>query len=463
MPPRPTPLDILVVDDDADIAETIAEALQRTGHRPAIAMDGHQAIRQLHERTFDLLICDIRLPGVDGMSILRQVKGEQLGTAVIMMSAYGSIPEAVDAVKNDAVHYLAKPFSLKTLLQLVKEVEQRAGIEAVRDWARATIAESPERALIGETAVMTSLKQKLRTIARTEGPVLITGETGTGKELVASTIHALCRRGERPFVAINCAAFPDTLIEAELFGYERGAFTGAQHSREGRFAAAEGGTLFLDEVGEVSPSTQAKLLRVLENGSYQRLGSNVTHTGDVRTISATNVDLSQRIAQGLFRGDLYYRLKLFRVEVPALRERRADIALLVEHFCSELNAGGPPPAISPRAWAALLHYDYPGNVRELRHAVAHAVAMASGDTIDIGHLPSELSREPQTVRDGAVRPLREAEREFERSYILRALRETGWNRTRAAELLGVSRKTLWKKLRQLGLSSPEESDAGNAN
>jgi DNA-binding NtrC family response regulator len=449
---RSMPLDILIVDDDVDNAQTIADALAGVGHHPATVTDGTEAIHRLHDRAFDVLICDIRLPGVDGMTILKRLRAEQIPTEAIMMSAYGTIPEAVDALKLDAVQYLPKPFSLSNLLDLVDQIARRIGLDAVRDWARTTVAEAPETGLVGQTAMMVGLRKKLAIIARADGPVLITGETGVGKELVARTIHQLSHRAAGPFVAINSAAFPETLIEAELFGYERGAFTGAAGRREGRFAAACGGSLFLDEVGEIAPATQAKLLRVLEDGSYQRLGSDQTVGSDVRAISATNVDLSDGLR---FRRDLYYRLKLFHVEVPPLRDRRADIALLVEHFCSELL--DESPQITSRAWAALLHYDYPGNVRQLRHAIAHAVALSDGNPIDLEHLPGELAPSPERPSGTTMRQLRDAEQDFERSYLLRALRRTGWNRTQAAGLLGISRKTLWKKMRKLRISEPVDA------
>jgi DNA-binding NtrC family response regulator len=449
--PRSVPLDILVVDDDVDNAEAIAEALGEQGHRVLTVGDGTDAIRRLKESTYDVLICDIRLPGVDGMSILRRIRSDKLPTEAIMMSAYGTIPEAVDALKLDAVQYLPKPFSLSRLLELIEQIGRRIGLDAVRDWARSAVAESPETDMVGQTALMVGLRKNLATIARADGPVLITGETGVGKELVAQTLHALSPRADQPFVAINCAAFPETLIEAELFGHERGAFTGAE-ARAGRFAAADGGTLFLDEVSEIAPSTQAKLLRVLEDGSYQQLGSNKTRASDVRAISATNVDLAKEVEAGGFRRDLYYRLKLFHIRVPPLRDRRADIALLVEHFCTEML--GESPQITPRAWAALLHYDYPGNVRQLRHAIAHAIALAGGKPIELEHLPAELAPDPERPSQTSMRQLQEAEADFERSYLLRALRRTGWNRTRAAELLGISRKTLWKKMRKLAIGEP---------
>ncbi len=396
-------LAILLVEDEPEIAEPIAEALRREGHRLTVVSHGDRAIKRLDEAVYDLLICDIRLPGADGLSIFRKVREQQPDAKVILMSAYGSVAEAV---------------------------------------------------------------------ADSDAPVLITGETGTGKELIARALHLQSSRRDRPFVDVNCAAFQDTLLEAELFGHERGAFTGAERRRDGRFRAADGGTLFLDEVGEMSPSAQAKMLRALQDGTFQSLGSSTTHKVDVRTVAATNVDLRARIGEGRFREDLFYRLKVFHLHVPSLRERRADLPLLAEFFCRQLSgvddAHGErgAPTITPRAWAALSHYRFPGNVRELKHALRHALVLSQGKDIDLDHLPEEVrgraAAEPRSrgvvsvVGPAALQPLEAAQRQFEREYLLRALREADWNRTRVAQLLGISRKTLWQKLRRLGIEAGSE-------
>ena len=300
---------------------------------------------------------------------------------------------------------------------------------------------------------MQRLRSRLLAIARCDAPVLISGESGTGKELVAQSLHCQSCRKRAPLVALNCAAFPDALLEAELFGYERGAFTGATRRREGRFAAADGGTLFLDEIAEMPPNSQAKLLRVLEDGAYQPLGTNRTVRADVRLISASNVDLKQRIARGLFREDLYYRLKVFSVQMPPLRNRADDLAPLVRHFVNMFcSSAAALPSISPCAWAALTHYPFPGNVRELRHAIQHGVVLAQGGEIRKEHLPEEfrVSTEQESA-EGACRPLAVAMREFEREYLFRVLRQVGGSRTRAAQLLQISRKNLWEKLRRYGI------------
>ena len=458
------PLDILLVEDEADIAEPIAEALRREGHRLTVVSHGDRALKRLEEEVFDLLICDIRLPGADGLSIFRRVREQQPQAKVILMSAYGSVAEAVAAVKDRAVDYLAKPFAMSELLRTVHQVGEERRIEKSLARARSRTDDGSAVTIIGDTPAMQTLVARIHAVADSDAPVLITGETGTGKELVARALHTLSSRRDRPFVEINCAAFPETLLEAELFGHERGAFTGAEKRREGRFRNAHEGTLFLDEVGEMAPSAQAKMLRALHDGTFQPLGSSTTMKVDVRTIAATNVDLRSRITDGRFREDLFYRLKVFHIHVPALRERHADLPLLAEFFCRELaTEDRPPPVFTPRAWAALSHYRFPGNVRELKHAVRHAMVLSAGGDIDLEHLPEEvrgkLSSEVTggtNVMTSSLQPLEAAQRQFEREYLLRALREADWNKTKVAQLLGISRKTLWQKLRRLGVDAGDE-------
>ncbi len=464
---------ILLVEDEPEIAEPIAEALRREGHHLTVVSHGDRALKRLDEEVYDLLICDIRLPGADGLSIFRKVREQQPEAKVILMSAYGSVAEAVAAVKDRAVDYLAKPFAMSELLGAVHQVGEERRLARSLAHARERVdTYEGEAVIIGETPAMVSLVARIHAVADSDAPVLITGETGTGKELVARALHAQSSRRSKPFVEVNCAAFQDTLLEAELFGHERGAFTGAERRRDGRFRTADGGSLFLDEVGEMSPSAQAKMLRALQDGSFQPLGSSTTIKVDVRTIAATNVDLRSRIADGKFREDLFYRLKVFHLHVPSLRERRADLPLLAEYFCRELAAGTDPgpadavtrrtPVITPRAWAALSHYRFPGNVRELKHALRHALVLSGGSDIDLEHLPEEVRGRPSAearnagvsvVGTASLQPLEAAQRQFEREYLLRALREADWNRTRVAQMLGISRKTLWQKLRRLGIET----------
>jgi DNA-binding NtrC family response regulator len=449
-------LDILLVEDEPDILESLEEVLADRGHRVTAVADGAEAMGWLDSRRFDVAICDIRLPKVDGMQIFHRIRRESPNSQVILMSAYGSVAEAVEAMKEKATHYLSKPFSLEVLLELVERVEQEQGLRRQLDAARRG-EEDTQPAIMGDSPPMVRLREVIAAIAASDAAVLLTGDSGTGKELVAREIHSASRRAARPMVAVNCAAFPETLLEAELFGHEKGAFTGAFTRREGRFKAADGGTLFLDEVAEMSLAAQAKLLRVLEDGTCQPLGSNQTIPVDVRLISATNADVRHAVRDGKLREDIFHRLKVFHLHLPPLRDRRTDLPLLINHFHHQFHGEDAPPLrISPRAWAALKHYRFPGNVRELKHIVEHALVLSGGDEIDLEHLPEEVRGEPipASPRSLSSIPLVDAVRAFERDYLLRSLRRCEWHKGRTAEMLGISRKTLWQKLKAHGIEGP---------
>jgi two-component system response regulator AtoC len=453
-------VDVLVVEDDADVADEVVELLQEEGHRVTLARDGEHALRQLQHAAFDLVVSDVRLPGVDGLQVFRFVRDHFSSTAVILMSAYGTVPEAVDALRDNAAHYLRKPFEREHLVRAVREVAAQRALQRARrdrgdDWPA-----SHAPTLVGECPAMRELQQRIAVMAQSDAPVLIRGDSGTGKELVARAIHAHSARRAKPFVAINCAAFPETLFEAELFGHERGAFTGADRKRDGRFQAARGGTLFLDEVSEMSPTAQAKLLRVLEQGTFQRLGDDRDVQTDVRIVSATNAHLRERMQQGTFRQDLYYRLKVLQLRLPPLRERKGDLALLVAHFLDLLTPRhAEPTQVLPAAWAALCAYDYPGNVRELAHALRHALVLSQGNPIDVVHLPEEIRGTVETTTADAPPSLREAVAEFERHYITQALASSAGNRTQTASALKISRKSLWERMKRYGID-PGEFERG---
>jgi DNA-binding NtrC family response regulator len=392
-------------------------------------------------------ICDVRLPHVDGLTLLHRVHEESPTSSVILMSAFGSVAEAVGAMKDSAAHYLVKPFVMAVLLDLLESIGQQRHAVSV-----CNAAEGAEPSvLVGATPKIVRLREMIGTIAWSDASVVLTGESGTGKELAAREIHRLSPRADKPLVTINCAAFPDTLFEAELFGHEKGAFTGAESRREGRFGAANNSTLFLDELAEMPLAAQAKLLRVLEDGIYQRLGSNDPIPVNVRIVSATNVDVDDALAQGRLRTDIYHRLKVFHLELPPLRERLADIPLLIRHlYAAMAGPDRPPLSVTPRAWAALQQYDYPGNVRELKHILQHATILSGDADIDLCHLPSELRGDATTRKSpGSLVPLAQASAEFEGEYLMRALRQCNGHRARTAELLGVSRKTLWHKLKNV--------------
>ena len=457
-------LDILFVDDEPAIRLPFGDALRAAGHRLHTASDGSQALALLEANSFDLVVTDIRLPGPDGAQILRRVKKEWPSTYVILITAYGSVADAVGALKEGATDYLTKPFEVEELLHRIDRVDSECRLKRDLEQARADLAAAgPERVLVGRSPPMTRMFERIDGFAVSDAAVLITGESGTGKELVARTLHERSDRRGKPFVAVNCAAFPETLIEAELFGHERGAFTGAVKKREGRFKAAHGGTLFLDEVAEVPLPAQAKLLRVLQEGIFEPLGTNTPVKVDVRIVSATHRNLREWIATNRFREDLFFRLNVLPLQIPPLRERKGDLPLLVEHFLERFGAKkATRPTLTARAWAALTEYSWPGNVRELEHAIQHGVVLSRGGEIELHHLPAEVAG-PLSPGDDAsglaapatLRPLGDALREFEREYLLRAVRASGGKKADAAERLGISRKNLWEKLRAHAIGADE--------
>jgi len=465
-------LEILIADDNATARTSLTEALSACGYRVETAAIGEQMHRLAATHAFDIVILDVETAFADGPALVRHLRRINPATDVILLSALASIEEAVAATKAKAV-YVSKPCTHEELLRTVAEIVGRRRAQARLD--RELEAGEPNKPiLVGRSPALMQLKHHLDVIARSEGTVLISGESGTGKELVARYIHHASARRARPLVTVNCAAFPDTLLEAELYGHERGAFTGASSRREGRFESAAGGTLFLDEIGEMPLLAQAKLLRVLEDGTFQRLGSNVTLKPDVRVVAATNKDLEQLVAQGRFREDLLYRLKLFRLVTPPLRDRAGDLPLLVEHFCRKYAPPDTKPqGLSAQAWAVLARHHFPGNLRELEHAIRHAIAFAGGEEIQIEHLPEELagaalalsvarpepvlvaSGEPVSSATPPVGPLDAALVEFERDYVMKALAQTGGNRSVTASLLGISRKALWAKLKRYPAPRPK--------
>jgi DNA-binding NtrC family response regulator len=453
------PLEVLLADDEPAILEEVGAALRERGYVATTACDGGQVLAHLESRRFDLVITDVRLPTADGFEILRFLRAESPQTDVIVISGYASVPDAVAALKEQAFDYLSKPFQIEHLMAIVDRSAERHRLQAEVEQAKGQIeVDDSQQGLVGHSAVMVKIRERLAAFAEGDAPVLITGASGSGKELAARMIHTLGTRRAQPFVAINCAAFPDTLIEAEMFGHVRGAFTGALRDRKGRLAAADGGTLFLDEVAELSLPAQSKLLRVLEEGTFCPVGSNTPVTIDVRLLSATNHDLKQMIGEGRFREDLYYRLKVLDVHMPALSQRRSDIPLLVEHFLRRHTEPGRPAAqVSPRAWAAISQYSFPGNVRELEHAIQHSLTLSRGEDIRLEHLPDDIRGAALSVRPDASVPvlLAPAIERFEREFIRRALVLAEGNRGKAAEALGISRKHLWQLMRDYRITDDD--------
>jgi len=435
-------LEILLVDHNSECRLPSRDALRKAGHNVTAACNGAEAAAMISSQLFDVMICDIRLPKIDGLTLFRRVKLESPSTEVILTADHPEVSEAVAALKEGATDYLTKPFDFDELTLQVDRIEKQRSMRRDLNRARAELSSTSTSscAIVGRSPPILRLMRLIDTIAQSNAPVLITGESGTGKELVARALHERSPRRAKPFVAVNCAAYPAALLEAELFGHERGAFTGAVKRREGRFRAAEGGTLMLDEIAEIPAAAQAKLLRVLQEGTIEPLGTNESVKVNVRIISATHRNLSERITDGRFREDLFYRLDVLEIEIPPLRDRRGDLPFLLHHFLQKYSPpGSPPPTVSPRAWAILSRYPFPGNVREFSHAIEHAVVLAAGDEIRPEHLPSDLQhtgtesgdREAEESSVAVAEPVRNldtAMKAFEREYLLRALEHVGGSR-----------------------------------
>jgi len=466
---------ILLIDDEPDLRESLRQVLADAGHVVVEASDGAKATALLSERVFDVILSDVRLPGIDGLTLLRTVRRDAPLTDFILMTAFADVGQAVAALKEGASDYLMKPFDVDELLHHIGRLEStRTMRRELTEARRALLLRSPSNRLIGQSALMMKLQSRIEMIAPSEAPTLLMGESGTGKELVARLLHERSPRASKPFVAVNCAAFPETLIEAELFGYERGAFTGAVKKREGRFRAADGGTLFLDEIAELPLSAQAKLLRVLQDGTVEPLGTDSPVKVDVRVISATHRNLRAHVAQRLFREDLFYRINVLDVNLPPLRDREGDLPVLIQFFLDgfpKVDAAGQRVVhvLSSDAYAALSAYRFPGNVRELAHAIEHAVVLAGSGEITLDHLPAiiaEAAPAPVPVPlfpelasgpiPTVVAPLVAAARAFEKVHLRLALAATGGKRVKAAEMLGISRKSLWEKLRMYDLEDARQ-------
>lgn len=461
---------VLIIDDEASIRHTLAGALRDEGYRVSLAASGPEGIELIRLEKPDVVFLDIWMPEVDGIETLKRLKNEWPSQAVIMMSGHGTIDTAVRATKLGAFDFVEKPLSLERILVLLQNAC------SVQDLVRENVVlrkqVQKQKTLIGESLVMQQIQELIRRIAPTTGSVLITGENGTGKELVAHRIHALSTRFHKPFVEVNCAAIPEELIESELFGHERGAFTGATQLRRGKFDLAHGGTLFLDEIGDMSVKTQAKILRILQEQKFERVGGSQTLSVDVRIIAATNKDLKAEIQKNLFREDLYFRLNVIPIFVPPLRQRKEDILLLANHFLREFssNYGRRLASLSSEALEVFLTYSWPGNVRELRNLTERVVILStdaeSSQPITAATLLAHLNEEcliPITddtaLSSIAVPPssssrnLRDARQEFERDFILKTLKENEWNISRAATELGIERSHLHKKIKSYGIET----------
>ena len=454
---------ILVVDDEEAIRSGLAEILTEEGYEVEQAGDGQTALNRIREAVFDLVCTDVRMPRMDGLELVERVKQESPETELIVITGFASLQSAVDAVKRGAEDYLSKPFDLDEVRLTVKRALEKKSLRDKQGRLERRVAHlSPGPTLLGKSPSFQRSLQLLERVAPTQSTVLILGETGTGKELVAREIHRLSPRTAEPFIPINCGALPDSLLESELFGYAKGAFTGADKNTHGLFEAADRGTLFLDEIGNISLSMQQRLLRVLEAGELLRLGERKVRKVDVRIVAATNADLKRDVEKGLFRQDFYYRLRVLSLELPPLRDRMDDLALLANHFLQGCAARFHKKieGFSKPALAALEAHRWPGNIRELENAVEHAAILCVTPTIELEDLPGELRE--KAVASGSVEAAPLTLDALERQHILRVLRECGGHRGRSAELLGINRRTLYRKLIEYGVAREEgDEDEGD--
>lgn len=457
---------ILVVDDDRAVRTAVQVNLTKAGFQVTLASTAAEALEALHEAEYDLMLTDVRMPGETGIELLARSRAAWPDLAVVVMTGFGSVDGAVQAMQSGAQDYVIKPIAKgELLLVLDRALERRALRAEVASLRRAVTDRYGFERIIGRSPKMNALFQEIAAVADTSATVLLEGPTGVGKELIANALHQRSRRSKSPFIRVNCAAIPESLLESELFGHERGAFTGAIRQHLGKFEQSDGGTLLLDEIGELPLHTQVKLLRVLQNGELQRVGGSATVRVDVRLIAATNRQLDVEVAQGRFREDLYYRLNVVRIRVPALAERREDIPLLVTHFLNDYarRNGRAAPRLHARVLDQLVRYDWPGNVRQLEHTIERAVILCPSDVIEQLEMPTTTTNTTPVAPASAPPPpdddlsLPDALARFERHRIIAALKAEGGVQARAAKRLGVSRSNLNYRIQKLGIQLKEVS------
>jgi DNA-binding NtrC family response regulator len=441
---------VLVVDDDAEVRALLGRVLTKAGFAVGEAVSGAEGMALLGRHEYDVALVDVKLPDASGLDILRWAREAEADTEFIVLTGNADVETAVEAMRLGAYDFLGKPWRNAELVEVLGKAAEKKKLRRENSALREVMTRRdglPQ--IVGATAEVQELISIIGRVAQSDSPVLILGESGTGKELVARTIHLKSRRASRPFVSVNCGAFPDTLLETELFGHKRGAFSGAVASRVGLFEAADGGTLFLDEIGEMSPAMQVRLLRVLDSGEVRRVGEERAFHVDARILAATNKDLSREAAEGRFRWDLFYRVSTISVPVPSLRQRRADIPLLVQHFTGPATRG-KSLKFAAEAMDRLMSYSWPGNIRELRNLVERLMILHEGDEVRASDLPAELGAPARAIPepDAALVSLQE----IERRHVERVLQATGWNKAQAARVLDVDIKTLNKKIRDYGLS-----------
>ncbi len=464
---------ILIVDDEKPIRRILSLLLRERRHRVTDAGSGEEALAILQEAKPDLVLLDLKLPGIDGLETLRRLRALDPRLDVVMMTAHGTISSAVEAMRRGAFDYLTKPFDNDELLILVdRALEMRrlsAELESLREEIESRYGFNE---IVGISREIQDVFRLMTKVVRVDVTVLVTGESGTGKELVARAIHRRSARAAGPFVAVNCSAIPQTLVESEFFGHEKGAFTDAREARPGKFEQANGGSLFLDEVGDLALDAQAKLLRALQERQIQRLGSRAPQPVDVRVVAATNKDLEREAREGRFREDLFWRLKVIHLRLPSLRERRADLPILIDHFVDRFNRelGLAVRAIAPDARQLLCDYAWPGNVRELENTICRTMILCDGDVLTVGDLPGRVRGAPgeegmlprsDLSHLSLAEAVTEATERLEKVMILARLAEHRGSRTATAEGLGVSRKTLFNKMRQYGLTGDDVEDGAS--
>jgi DNA-binding NtrC family response regulator len=439
---------ILIVDDELVVRESLREWFAEDGYAVGAASNGREALQMVQQGLWDIMLIDIKMPGMDGLELQRKLKDVTPDAVVVIMTAYASVDTAVQALKEGAYDYITKPFDPEDLQRIVDKATERQQLVRENEQLKERIAAATadEDDLVGTSPEMEQVRSLVRSVAPTDTTVLVTGESGTGKELVARAIHRASPRRSMPLVIANCAGLPEGLIESELFGHERGAFTGAQYRRKGKFELADGGTIFFDEIGDISAKTQIDLLRVLEDRKITRVGGNQSQEVDFRVIAATNRNLQDMVSQGSFRLDLYYRLNVFNITLPPLRIRRGDLELLAHHFLqrSAREMGRPARSFSPEAMRLMQTYDWPGNVRELQNVVERAVVLQRGEVVQVSDLPLNAAAAPAVDTSLSLE-------DVERTHIQRVLDQFEGNVSRAARALGIDRVTLYNKIRRYDL------------
>jgi two-component system response regulator AtoC len=454
-------LQLLVIDDEPAIRQVVSAHLRKAGYTVDQASDGETALDRLTRGDVDIALCDIKLPGLSGIELLRQARAANIDTAFIMMTAFASVDTAIEAIKAGAADYMIKPLNNDELLHRLTKVGDLRGLRAENRVLRRLVLGANQEVFGFNSPAMREMEHMAAKVARTNSTVLITGESGTGKGVVARLIHQQSTRAEGPFIPVNCGAIPENLVESEFFGHTKGAFTGADRARKGLFLEADGGTIFLDEIGELPMLLQVKLLHVIEQKEVRAVGSEQTRPVDVRIITATNRDLAEMVAQGKFREDLYFRLSVFHIHVPPLRERRQDLAALTRFLLqrnTRRSSDREEITLDPGVEAMLMNYDWPGNVREMENVIDRAIILADGNHITLADLPPQITKVEQTAQPGGgcafSGTLREQVRRFEAALIFRTIEETGGDRRAAAQKLNIGLSSLYRKLEELEDQKP---------